>query len=110
MTPKHYDGWKVGLFIHEQQLNFSEGNVVKYVCRWRKKDGLKDLYKARDYLDHLIKLEELEYGVRNQTSGQTTCSTEEILSDLQRSAASSAEVGQCNALEAALNERCEGLR
>lgn len=30
------------------------GNVFKYMCRWYKKDGLRDLKKARWYLDHLI--------------------------------------------------------
>lgn len=31
------------------------GNVIKYICRWKKKNGLQDLEKARWYLDHLIK-------------------------------------------------------
>lgn len=43
-------------------LNFLEGNVVKYVCRHRKKDGLKDLEKAQIYLDWLIQLEESKQG------------------------------------------------
>ena len=30
------------------------GNILKYVCRWRKKNGLQDLKKARWYIDHLI--------------------------------------------------------
>lgn len=37
-------------------------NVLKYICRWKKKNGLQDLKKARWYLEHLIahveKLEE----------------------------------------------------
>lgn len=40
------------------QLNFNEGNVVKYLLRWRKKDGIKDLQKARYYIERLISLEE----------------------------------------------------
>lgn len=36
------------------------GNVTKYVERYRGKDGLKDLRKARTYLDKLIELEEKE--------------------------------------------------
>lgn len=39
-------------------LNFLEGNVVKYVCRHRKKNGLQDLEKAQVYLDWLIQVEE----------------------------------------------------
>lgn len=30
------------------------GNVIKYICRWKKKNGLQDLKKARWYLNHLI--------------------------------------------------------
>lgn len=30
------------------------GNILKYVCRWKKKNGLQDLQKAKWYLDHLI--------------------------------------------------------
>ncbi len=52
--PEHYDNWKVGDFITEMNLNFYEGNVIKYVCRHKKKDGVKDLYKAKDYIEKLI--------------------------------------------------------
>ena len=38
------------------------GNILKYICRWKGKNGLQDLEKAKWYLDHLIdhvrKLEE----------------------------------------------------
>lgn len=30
------------------------GNILKYVCRWKEKNGLEDLKKARWYLNHLI--------------------------------------------------------
>lgn len=30
------------------------GNVLKYMCRWNKKNGLEDLEKAEWYLKHLI--------------------------------------------------------
>ena len=30
------------------------GNVLKYMCRWKSKNGLEDLKKARWYLNHLI--------------------------------------------------------
>lgn len=30
------------------------GNALKYLCRWKKKNGLEDLKKARWYLDRLI--------------------------------------------------------
>ena len=31
------------------------GNVIKYICRWKGKNGLEDLKKAKWYLEHLIK-------------------------------------------------------
>lgn len=43
--------------IDYYDLNFSLGNVVKYVLRAGKKDGeskLKDLTKALDYIQHEI--------------------------------------------------------
>ena len=30
------------------------GNVLKYMCRWKHKNGLQDLEKAKWYLEHLI--------------------------------------------------------
>lgn len=32
-------------------------NILKYLGRYRRKDGVKDLHKAMDYLDWLIELE-----------------------------------------------------
>lgn len=40
--------------IHSMGLGFFEGNIVKYVSRWRDKDGIEDLKKARTYLNWLI--------------------------------------------------------
>lgn len=44
-------------FIHANGIGFFEGNVIKYVSRWRAKGGVKDLEKARHYIDLLIELE-----------------------------------------------------
>ena len=44
-------------YIHANHLGFCEGNVVKYISRWRQKNGIADLEKARHYLDLLIELE-----------------------------------------------------
>ena len=44
-------------FIHRNGIGFIEGNVIKYVCRYRVKSGIADLKKARHYLDMLIELE-----------------------------------------------------
>lgn len=29
-------------------------NILKYICRWKKKNGIQDLKKAKWYLEHLI--------------------------------------------------------
>ena len=39
---------------------FLDGNVIKYVVRYRSKGGVEDLKKARHYLDKLIELEGLK--------------------------------------------------
>ena len=36
------------------------GQVLKYICRWKKKNGLQDLQKAMWYLTHLINYVEKE--------------------------------------------------
>jgi hypothetical protein len=45
------------VYIHANNLGFCEGNVVKYVTRWRAKGGEADLRKAIHYLELLIQLE-----------------------------------------------------
>lgn len=45
-------------FIHANNIPFIEGNVIKYVSRWRSKNGIADLKKARHFLDLLIELED----------------------------------------------------
>lgn len=44
-------------YIAANGLDFFEGNIVKYVTRWRQKGGVEDLRKARHYLDKLIEME-----------------------------------------------------
>lgn len=41
-------------FIVSNELGYLEGNVVKYVSRYKDKGGIDDLRKARHYLDKLI--------------------------------------------------------
>ena len=45
-------------FIHKNGLSFIQGNVVKYVCRYKSKGGIEDLNKAKHYIDLLIEFEE----------------------------------------------------
>lgn len=44
-------------YVTANGLGFFEGNIVKYVTRWRDKGKLEDLDKARHYLDKLIEVE-----------------------------------------------------
>lgn len=44
-------------FIQANGLGFCEGNAIKYVCRWKHKNGVEDLKKARHYIDLLIEME-----------------------------------------------------
>jgi len=55
----HYKNLKIQPteFIHENNIPFIEGNVIKYVCRHRYKNKKEDLLKAIDYLNKLIELE-----------------------------------------------------
>lgn len=41
---------------------FCIGNIIKYVSRYKQKNGVEDLYKARQYLDWLIEIELREEG------------------------------------------------
>lgn len=48
------------VYIHANELGFCEGNVVKYITRWRDKGGKQDLEKVKHYVDLLIDLEGLK--------------------------------------------------
>ena len=45
-------------FIERNNLGFCVGNIIKYVCRYKDKNGIEDLKKARHYVDLLIEIEE----------------------------------------------------
>ena len=47
-------------FIETNNLGYHEGNVVKYVSRWRNKNGLEDLKKAQWYIERLITIQKEE--------------------------------------------------
>ncbi len=59
---QHYKAFTIEplQYIEANGLSFSEGNIVKYVSRWRSKGGLDDLRKARFYIERLIELAESE--------------------------------------------------
>lgn len=45
-------------FIIEYDMGFLEGNIVKYISRYKLKNGIEDLKKAKWYLNKLIKQKE----------------------------------------------------
>lgn len=58
--PKHYkNDSKIDVidFCNIYNLDFTEGNIIKYIVRYKLKNGVEDLEKAKDYLDRLIKRE-----------------------------------------------------
>lgn len=44
-------------FIYFNEIPFIEGNIIKYILRHRKKNGVEDLKKAKYYLEILIEKE-----------------------------------------------------
>lgn len=63
----HYKDFKIQPieFIYANKLPYCEANVIKYVSRWKTKNGLADLLKAKHYIDLLIELEGLNKGTTN---------------------------------------------
>ena len=52
----HYKDMKIqpSEFINKNELQFAEGNAIKYICRHGSKGGLQDLQKAKHYIDMII--------------------------------------------------------
>lgn len=41
-------------YIHRNGMGYLDGNVIKYISRYKRKNGLQDLKKAQHYLEKLI--------------------------------------------------------
>ena len=52
----HYKKMKIqpSKFVVENKLLFTEGNVIKYICRHQYKGGKEDLEKAKHFIDMII--------------------------------------------------------
>mgnify|MGYP001566161696 FL=1 len=64
--PDHYQQGSIELvdfFLASPHLGWCEANAIKYLYRWRKKGGLRDLEKAMHYIQLLIEREEAGSGV-----------------------------------------------
>ena len=52
----HYKNYKIQPveFIIKNNIGFVEGNIIKYVLRFKEKGGVQDLEKAKHYIELLI--------------------------------------------------------
>jgi DNA-directed RNA polymerase alpha subunit len=74
--PKHYSldihcecGKNIECLDIVKNLPFVDGNIIKYVWRWRQKNGVEDLLKAKFYLNELIKsAQETKLKINRSTS------------------------------------------
>ena len=56
INPSYYKkGIETTDYIVSHDMNYVEGNIIKYVTRYKEKNGLQDLLKAEWYLNRLIK-------------------------------------------------------
>ena len=56
ISPSYYQKGSIEVtdYITSNEMSFVEGNIIKYVTRYKDKSGIQDLRKARWYLDKLI--------------------------------------------------------
>jgi hypothetical protein len=56
---EHYQRFdpQPAVWLHKNGVPWMEANVIKYLLRFRNKDGKKDLLKAQHYLEMLIETE-----------------------------------------------------
>ena len=60
--PDHYNQSSLEVIDAIEGLGYAEGfcigSIIKYVTRYKHKNGIEDLKKAQWYIDYLIKMEE----------------------------------------------------
>ncbi len=66
-------------YIVANDIGYLDGNAIKYLTRWRKKNGIEDLRKAQHYLEKLLEVEStrsgstsVEYPTNVAAMGNTT--------------------------------------
>ena len=72
IKPEHYgdSGIDVISFCQANNLDFMQGNVIKYITRYRKKNGLEDLRKAVEYINRILAAEYPEFEAVVRTKGE----------------------------------------
>ena len=59
-------------FILANNLGFCEGNAIKYICRYKAKNGIEDLIKAKHYIDMLIEIERKKNDICTDGKNEST--------------------------------------
>lgn len=66
-APQHYASQDIepieymrAAMTNEEFVGYCCGNIIKYCSRWRDKNGIEDLKKARQYLDWMIEAAQKE--------------------------------------------------
>lgn len=56
---RHYKKFKIqpAEFCHVNNIPYLEASAIKYLCRWRDKNGVEDLQKAKHFIDLLMEYE-----------------------------------------------------
>ena len=59
-NPPHYNKGSIECikYINAWEMDYLEGNIIKYVTRYKLKNGVEDLEKSRFYLNMLIERED----------------------------------------------------
>jgi hypothetical protein len=52
----HYKKFKIqpAEFCYKNNIPYLEATAIKYLCRWRDKNGVEDLMKAKHFIDLLL--------------------------------------------------------
>lgn len=67
-TPGKIEHWDLVIMYG---WDYFQGQITKYVMRWRKKGGIQDLKKARHFLDKYIESEEAKAALQASTNQQS---------------------------------------
>tara|TARA_R110002020_G_scaffold12409_6_gene45498 strand:+ start:6624 stop:6920 length:297 start_codon:yes stop_codon:yes gene_type:complete len=73
IRPAHYRQGAIEVIVAIEALfgdQYHAGNVLKYLARYRYKNGIEDLKKAEWYLQRLIQLEQEKSGASTNTPNQ----------------------------------------